>query len=144
MVLQKNKSSGNRSPFRHPRGRVSGAFLCVLVAALAVLPGGCTRGGKVSRGTLRVRLWNDPVSLDPAAAEDGVGIRVLGAALDGLVGYDGAGNLRSRIAESWTISPDGRRYRFELRPGARWSDGKAVTAAEFVAGFRRALSPASA
>ena len=47
-------------------------------------------------------------------------------------------------AESWTVSPDGRTYVFLLRPGLVWSDGKALTAEDFVWSFRRALDPATA
>jgi oligopeptide transport system substrate-binding protein len=39
------------------------------------------------------------------------------------------------------VSADGLRYIFHLRPGARWSDGTAVTAADFEYAWKSALSP---
>ncbi len=42
------------------------------------------------------------------------------------------------------ISKDGRRYLFTLRPEARWSNGDAVTAGDFVRGWRRAIEPGTA
>lgn len=47
-------------------------------------------------------------------------------------------------AERWDISPDGLVYTFHLRPEGRWSDGTPVTAADFVYGIHRILTPAFA
>ena len=41
------------------------------------------------------------------------------------------------VATRWDISPDGRTYTFFLRPGARWSNGEPVTAADFIASWQR-------
>src|SRR4051812_35127132 len=87
-----------------------------------------------------VQLSTEPVSLDPALAEDGASLRVLSNVMQGLVGYNGSGELENQLADSYQISPDGKRYEFKLRATARWSDGTPVTAEQFVAGFRRALS----
>ncbi|MBI5865305.1 MAG: peptide ABC transporter substrate-binding protein [Planctomycetes bacterium] len=46
------------------------------------------------------------------------------------------------VAESWTISPDRRSYRFSLRADARWSDGSPVNAEDFRFAWLRALDPA--
>jgi oligopeptide transport system substrate-binding protein len=48
------------------------------------------------------------------------------------------------VAESWDISPDGLTYVFHLRANARWSDGTAVTASDFVESYRRILTPSLA
>ncbi len=34
------------------------------------------------------------------------------------------------LAESWTVSPDGKSFTFKLREGVRWSDGKPFTTAD--------------
>ncbi len=94
-----------------------------------------------SKTALQVQLQNEPVSLDPAVAEDGVSLRVLANLMDGLYCFDGAGDLQPCLAEGVEISEDRRKYTFTLRPQARWSDGLPVTAGEFVAGFRRSLDP---
>ena len=47
-------------------------------------------------------------------------------------------------AASWEVSADGLTYTFHLRPGLHWSDGEPLTAGDFVASWRRALSPALA
>ena len=42
------------------------------------------------------------------------------------------------------MSADGETYTFVLRPEARWSNGDAVTAADFVAALQRLVDPATA
>ena len=84
-------------------------------------------------------------TLDPArmtAVQDG---RVAAALFEGLTVLD-TRDLAPRpgVAERWDVSEDGKRYVFHLRPDARWSDGRAVTADDFVYAWRRALDPATA
>jgi oligopeptide transport system substrate-binding protein len=83
--------------------------------------------------------------LDPAkmtALSDG---RVASALFEGLTVLDprtlepGPG-----VAVSWDVSADGLTYAFRLRPDARWSDGRPVTADDFVASWLRVLDPAVA
>jgi peptide/nickel transport system substrate-binding protein len=50
----------------------------------------------------------------------------------GLVREDPSGDPKPDLAESWTISPDGRQYTFYLRPNARWQDGQPVTADDVI------------
>ncbi len=47
-------------------------------------------------------------------------------------------------AESWTVSPDGKTYNFKLRPNTRWSDGRPLTATDWVWSFQRMLDPKTA
>lgn len=47
-------------------------------------------------------------------------------------------------ATGYDASDDAREWTFHLRPDARWSDGRPVTAHDFVYAFRRMLDPANA
>jgi len=47
-------------------------------------------------------------------------------------------------ATSYDVSSDGLTYTFHLRQGAKWSDGKAVTASDWVYGWKHFLNPALA
>jgi len=47
-------------------------------------------------------------------------------------------------AERYSASKDGKTWTFYLRRGAKWSDGRPVTANDFVYAFRRMLDPAAA
>lgn len=46
-------------------------------------------------------------------------------------------------ADRWERSQDGKAWRFFLHPGAQWSDGRPVTAHDFVYTFTRMLDPDS-
>ncbi len=48
------------------------------------------------------------------------------------------------VAESWEVSPDNLVYTFHLRDNARWSNGKSVTASDFVYSWRRGILPDTA
>jgi oligopeptide transport system substrate-binding protein len=47
-------------------------------------------------------------------------------------------------AKSYDVSSDGLTYTFHLRTDAKWSDGKPVTAQDWVYGWKRVLNPALA
>jgi len=47
------------------------------------------------------------------------------------------------IAKSWTVSPDGLAYRFKLKKGVRFFNGREVIASDFKYSFERVLDPAT-
>lgn len=84
----------------------------------------------------------EPVSIDPQrAGNDGSGSLVIFDLFEGLVTYAMSGDLVPGVAEKWEISADGKTYTFHLRENAKWSDGKSVTAQDFVYAWQRAVSP---
>jgi oligopeptide transport system substrate-binding protein len=93
---------------------------------------------------LKIQLSAEPNTLDPYHVSDVLGFNLISNVAEGLLRLDGKGELKNGLAESYKISKDGRTYRFRLRQGAKWSDGKAVEIDEFVAGFKRALDPKTA
>ena len=66
------------------------------------------------------------------------------ALFEGLLTFDQSGKPQPGMAESWTVSEDGRIYTFTLREGLTWSDGTPLTARDFVESWRRTLDPATA
>jgi oligopeptide transport system substrate-binding protein len=82
----------------------------------------------------------EPQSLDPHYVGAIPEANILADLLTGLTTLDAAGKPIPGAAESWTISPDGKIWTFRLRE-ARWSDGAAVTADDFVFAWRRLLDP---
>lgn len=86
----------------------------------------------------------EPPTLDPGLAQDLASLDVITQLFDGLVALDGSGNPMGVGASSWTISADGMTYTFTLRQGATWSDGRPVTAHDYVWAWKRNVSPATA
>jgi len=59
----------------------------------------------------------------------------------GLVSFDPRLNLTPDLAESWDVTGNGTVYTFHLRPNAKFHNGRAVTAQDFVYSLERAASP---
>jgi oligopeptide transport system substrate-binding protein len=93
----------------------------------------------VSRG-----LGPEPDSLDIHQAQGLTAINLLRDLREGLLSFDAKGELVPGQAESWQVLDGGKRYRFTIRPDAKWSNGDAVTAADFIRAWHRAFSPQTA
>ncbi len=79
----------------------------------------------------------NPREYDPATTHGSGDKR----AFSGLVSFDPQLNLTPDLAESWDVSDDGMTYTFHLRTNAKFHDGRAVTAPDFVYSLERARQP---
>ncbi|MGI6003896.1 MAG: peptide ABC transporter substrate-binding protein [Christensenellales bacterium] len=94
-----------------------------------------------SRG-IAVTFIDGPAGFDPAlCAMDRIQISYMMNLFEGLYKYDQDGKVVFAMAEELSISDDGKVLTFTIRSDARWSDGRAVTAADFVYAWRRAADP---
>jgi oligopeptide transport system substrate-binding protein len=126
-------------------------ILAPLALALLACGDGSAPAPKGERGqsaidvtTLRRGNGPEPDSLDPQRARTDNAFNVLRDLFEGLTAIGDDGMPVPAAAESWTITPDGREYRFRLREGLRWSNGDAVVAQDFVTGLRRLVDPQTA
>ena len=85
---------------------------------------------------LGVMLSTNVMSLDTNLATDGESFEVIANCIDGLTQMDADGAAVPAIAERYDLSEDGKTYTFHLRD-AKWSNGAAVTANDFVFAWRR-------
>ncbi len=60
---------------------------------------------------------------------------------DGLISNDEAGEYIPHLAESWTISEDGKQITFKLREDVKFSDGEPLTAEDVVFTYRAMADP---
>jgi ABC-type oligopeptide transport system substrate-binding subunit len=93
--------------------------------------------------TLVINNATEVQTLDPGLARGQPEHRITLALFEGLTTYDPK-TLKPRpgVAERWDLSPDGKRYTFHLRD-CEWTDGKKVTAEDFVYAWTRVLDPAT-
>jgi peptide/nickel transport system substrate-binding protein/oligopeptide transport system substrate-binding protein len=89
-------------------------------------------------GTFRVAFNADPPTLDPAQATDLTSASVIRQIFDELVELDEALKPVPSLARSWTVSPDGKVYIFQLRNGVRFQNGRELRAADVKYSFERA------
>jgi len=118
--------------------------LLALILAVAVLVTGCVAGtneGGATANEFRINLASEPPTLDPALATDQTSFTVINAMYEGLTRQDENGEVVPAAAEKWDVSEDGKTYTFHLQKDAKWSNGDAVTAHDFVYGWLRALDP---
>lgn len=111
-----------------------GMICCVLLLAGMAAPSS-------AEVVLRRGNGGEPSTLDPHKTDGRIESNILRDLFEGLVTTGPDGRLLPGVAESWQISDDGLRYTFKLRGNARWSNGDAITSADILYGFRRALSP---
>lgn len=97
---------------------------------------------KEGGGKLNAMLGTSVKSLDAQVATDGESFEVIANYTDGLMQMDADGAAVPAIAESYTVSEDGKTYTFTLREDAKWSNDVAVTAEDFVFGWQRGCDPA--
>lgn len=91
---------------------------------------------------LYVGNGNEPLTIDPNLSTGIPARNIQMAIFEGLVSRNNKTlNIEPAVAESWTISEDGKQYQFKLRENARWSNGDTVKAHDFVNSYRRILSP---
>ena len=92
--------------------------------------------------TLRVNIVTEPNSLDPGqeqySYEGAVGASISEALLK--IKPD-LSDAAPATASSYSVSSDGLTWTFHIRSNAKWSDGKPVTAADFVYAWQRILDP---
>jgi oligopeptide transport system substrate-binding protein len=128
-------------------------FFCASLCVFAALQSACSKSEKSAAATataapaqiLRIAQRNEPSDLDPATATLPDEFFILRALSEGLLLPDPAGGAPlPAAATGFDLSPNGLVYTFHLRPAATWSDGSPVTAADFVASYRRILTPATA
>ena len=106
---------------------------------------GANASGPGAQGEVTLRRGNggEPASLDPhfvtAANEDAI----ISDMLVGLTTQDAKGIAIPGAAERWDTSADGKTWTFHMRDH-QWSDGKPVTANDFVYAWRRVLDPSTA
>lgn len=91
-----------------------------------------------------VRIGNgaEPRELDPSKSTGVPESHIIDNLFEGLTSLDPKDlSPVPGVAETWVESDDKLTYTFKLRKNAKWSDGKPLTAHDFVFAWQRALSP---
>jgi peptide/nickel transport system substrate-binding protein len=92
-------------------------------------------------GTLTIGVTEEPDTLNPYLTQLATTTEVLTAVMEGLLAYNDKGELVPKLAESYTISPDGLTYTFKLRQGVKWHDDKPFTSADVKASWEMIMNP---
>ncbi|MCR5323917.1 MAG: ABC transporter substrate-binding protein [Lachnospiraceae bacterium] len=120
-------------------------FMMLLVAmtALCACTSGTKDGGSESSdkvyygGNITIGITQDLDSLDPHKAVAAGTKEVLYNIFEGLIKVSKDGQFVPAVAESYTISEDGKEYNFKLRSNVKFHNGKTVTAEDVIYSLKR-------
>lgn len=110
----------------------------MISAALAAL----FAGAALAQGDLTYVVNNESATYDPGLTSETFAAPIIGNTFEGLVRFNREGEIEGAMATSWDVSEDGLTWTFTLRD-ANWSDGRPVTAGDFVYAWMRVLDPAA-
>jgi oligopeptide transport system substrate-binding protein len=111
--------------------------------AVTVVAGASVAGSQSSQAktTLRVAIGAEPPSLDPGLATDTTSANLLFNLMDPLIRLGNPPALKATpgAASGWSVK--GANVTLTLRRNVKWSNGKPVTAADYVWSWLRTISP---
>lgn len=116
--------------------------VAILVMAFVVCLTLFQSGAEAAAG--RTIIWaraGDALTLDPHAMNEGPTLTLLRQIYEPLVAVDQTGRLEPALATAWTMN--GTVWRFTLRAGTRFHDGRPFTADDVVFSLERAMAPTS-
>jgi ABC-type transport system substrate-binding protein len=129
--------------------RTASRWICAALGALSLTAlaacsgggGNATGGGSATTAgsagastsaanqTLTIAVTGPPVSMDPSHADNGNGLYPMELAYEPLIWENNDGSLSPGLATSWKYVGSGNKdFQLTIRPGAKFSDGEAVTA----------------
>ena len=133
------------------------AFVTVVILAAlgAVLLAGCAGdkkdgAGKGAAGEAGPPAYGDAIVYGSigdisgfltAVTSDSASHDAAGYVFNGLVRYDKNLRLEGELAESWEISPDGKKITFHLRKGVAWHDNVQFTSEDVMFTYRKMIDP---
>src|SRR5688500_1522647 len=103
-------------------GRVLAFCVAVALTATAIFPG--VASAQKRGGTLVMLVQPEPPTLASYISTSGPIGQVATKVYEGLLEYDFNLKPIPGLAESWTVSPDGKTVTFKLQKGVKFHDGK--------------------
>lgn len=114
------------------------------VASIALVLSGCGQNSGQQKKTITTSADTELTTVDPSKTTAVGTFNVLNNVDEGLVRLGKDSKVEPGIATDWTVSKDGKTYTYNLRKGAKWSNGDPVTAQNFVYSWQRTLNPKTA
>ncbi len=119
--------------------RLVAGFAAILLAFTSSLP---AHPAAAAGPALRY-VGGEPGTMDPAFIDSAGDVQFLLQLYAGLTRLDEEGKPYASLAESWTLSADGKTYTFRLRSGLTFSDGSPLDATDVRRSWLRILDPAT-
>ena len=114
-----------------------------LLTASALVLAACGQQKSSQSQTKQVLNWTESAQIstqDPSLTTDSTSFQALLNTQEGLYRLDKKQKPQLALAKSAKVTDGGKTYTFVLRD-AKWSNGQAITANDFVYSYRRSLNP---
>ena len=116
----------------------SRALVAVVLFALLAFPMPAGSAQATPGDVLIFGASSDVETMDPQVSVDNIAWRAIYYCYDRLVQLKGGSTeVGPQLAESWTVSPDGKTFTFRLRKGVKFTDGTPFDARAVAASFTR-------
>ena len=118
--------------------------LLVILVALSLLLSltGCDTNTKIKGDNdISAHIGGNIKTIDPSLCTDSDGMTFISQCFEGLMTVDYNSELVCGQAKTYHVSDDGLTYTFTLKNNIKWSDGKDVTAHDFVYSWKRLVDP---
>ena len=118
------------------------AIMIIIIVCSAVVPfAACNDGDIKNPDTFIVATTADLASLDPAYAYDTASAGQIQNIYETLIKFDSdsTGEFVPSLATEWTISEDGKTYRFKIRDGVSFHNGNPLTPEDVEYSFERGM-----
>ena len=113
-----------------------------LGAALVALAAGSAAAKTPDDTLVMADFIDDMISLDPAEAYEFSGLEALAQFYDRLITYpvNDVTDIQGLIAESWSVSDDGRTFTMKIRDGIKFQSGNPLSAADVAYSLQRVVA----
>ena len=116
---------------RPRRHSIIGVLLIAMAVAFLLT---CRKGTPT---TLRIAMSSEPVTFDPHLQDEKTTMSILGNLYEGLTAFDPDMRIEPALASSWE-NPDELRWRFHLRQGVQFHDGRKLSTDDVAFSIQRA------
>ena len=116
--------------------------LSVLILIFCLITAGCKNNNISKNGNYYIEASiGDASFLNPVLASDSASGDINNLVFNGLVKYDKNLKIVGDLAESWTVSEDGKIIIFNLRKNVKWHDGLPFTAEDVKFTYEKLIDP---
>ena len=123
------------------------SLLAIFFSAILIITGACaTKTANTSSAiknpdTFIDETIGDPQTLDPAAAYDTTSSSYIELVYNTLINYHKTSvtQFDPGLSDKWTVSADGKTYRFHIRQGVKFSNGDVLTPEDVKYSFERGM-----
>lgn len=121
----------------------SWGLLAIFATVLTLVLAACGQPASTTKTPQQILKLSATAPLATIDLAQATGYGQTGNVYEGLYRLGTNGKATAGLASAGTVSADGLTWTFKIRPTAKWSNGQAITAQDFVYSWRRTITPST-